>query len=118
MFSSNDFYKRSDWEGYIFQDYLTLNKTGIKPEDILDHNILIQRDEISCQIYVNKKGEVKNIFTSVNELKKGMPHKLNPIKSHEAETIVLKMAEKLIDIGVERALQFPNENDGFRAGCV
>jgi len=106
IFSYSDIEERKNWEGYIFQDYLTENKKDIKYEDVVHGNTLVQKSEISCQAYISKKGEVLNIFSSINQLKAGMPTKINPIENHEAEPIVIEMAKKLAVIGLRGPCNF------------
>ncbi|MFO7611938.1 MAG: hypothetical protein R6W99_05545, partial [Clostridia bacterium] len=61
-------------DSYIYQELVTgIDKGSLGRNEVVANGSPVQRDEISTQLYISKKGRVLGIFTSINNLKNGMP---------------------------------------------
>lgn len=102
---------------YVFQELISPNgKSEIKKSDIYYNGSPVQKNEISTQLYLNRKGKVLGVLSSNNNLKNGMPVYVCPSKMPEIEPLIKKMAEKLALIGLRGPVNFQSKltNDGFK----
>lgn len=90
---------------FIVQEYLIaqqwkINKFDLSLSSVMLNGSLVQKDEISIQILLDRKGIPFASFCSSNSLKEGVPSTVDPIKGTEAEAIAWKMAETLGEVGL------------------
>lgn len=93
-------------DGFIAQEYLVPASWGkrrneVERADALDRQqVVIQRDEVSSQVFLSKAGKPLGFFASVNSLKHGVPMTVRPIRDACVEAEALRAAAALANIGL------------------
>jgi carbamoylphosphate synthase large subunit len=91
--------------GMIAQEYLVPESWGkprqdVTHQDVMYNHLLRQEDEFSSQVVHDHKGELLGQFTSCNELKGGVPLKIDPRPEVKVEDTAREMASLLVDRGL------------------
>lgn len=113
VFNREELERYRDLEAYIAQDYLLsvewgVTKAELTREQVYAGDTLVQRDEISVQVLLDRDGETLGTFTSRNTLKAGVPMVIRPIARDDsgATEIALEMARFLVPLGLRGPCNF------------